>query len=173
MAAILGEIGTLLELKGENPFKTRAYHNAARVLEGLTEPLETVVAEQRLGNLKGFGDALVEKITELVTTGRLPYHETLKASVPAGLMEMIQLHGLGPKKVKKLHDELGIDSVEKLEAACKTGTVAGLDGFGEKTQSKILEAIAFKRQFASRHRLVDALAAAEPILDAQIGRAHV
>jgi DNA polymerase (family 10) len=165
VAEILTEIGTLLELKGENPFKTRAYQNGARVIEGLTEPLDKIVAEGRLGELKGIGEALQEKITLLVTTGRLPYYEELKASIPPGLVEMLGIPGVGPKKVKKLHDELGVDSIEKLEAACKAGKVAGLDGFGEKTQAKILEGIEFKRQFAARHHLHEALAVAEPLLE--------
>jgi DNA polymerase (family 10) len=165
VAEILTEIGTLLELKGENPFKTRAYQNGARVIEGLTEPLDKIVAEGRLGELKGIGEALQEKITLLVTTGRLPYYEELKASIPPGLVEMLGIPGVGPKKVKKLHDELGVDSIEKLEAACKAGKVAGLDGFGEKTQAKILEGIEFKRKFAARHHLHEALAVAEPLLE--------
>ena len=173
VAAVLAEIGTLLELKGENPFKTRAYHNAARVLEGLTEPLEKIVAENRLGELKGFGEALQEKVTRLVTTGTLPYHDELKASLPPGLPALLEIQGLGPKKVKRLHDELGIDSVEKLEAACKADAIAALDGFGEKSQAKILEAIAFRRQFASRHRLIDALLCAEPILESLRGHPDV
>ncbi len=165
VAEILAEIGVLLELKGENPFKTRAYTNAARTLEGLTEPLEKIVAEKRLGEIKGFGEALQDKITKLVTTGQLPYYDELKASIPAGLVELLSISGLGPKKVKKLNDELGVDSVDSLEASCKAGKVAELDGFGDKTQAKILEGIAFKRQFASRHHLDDAMAAAEPILE--------
>lgn len=165
VAAVLTEIGTLLELKGENPFKTRAYHNAARTLEGLAEPLEKVVAEGRLGEIKGFGDALVDKITKLVTTGQLPYYDDLKASVAPGLVEMLGIPSLGPKKVKKLHDELGVDTIEALEAACKAGKVAVIEGFGEKTQAKILEGIAFKRQFASKHHLHKALAVAQPILE--------
>lgn len=173
VAAVLLEIGTLLELKGENPFKTRAYQNGARVLEGLAEPLETIVAEGRLEGMAGIGEALREKITTLVTTGRLPYYEELKASIPPGLVEMLGLQGVGPKKVKKLYDELGVDSIESLEAACQAGKVASLDGFGEKSQTKILEAIAFRRQFASRHRLVDALGAAEPILEALRGHPDV
>lgn len=166
VAAVLVEIGTLLELKGENPFKTRAYHNAARTIEGLTEPLTTIVAEGRLEGIKGIGDALREKITLLVTTGRLPYYDELKSSLPPGLVELLQLQSVGPKKVKKLYEELGVDSIPSLEAACKAGRVAALDGFGEKSQSKILEAISFRQQFASRHRLSDAIAAAEPILGA-------
>lgn len=173
VAAVLLEIGTLLELKGENPFKTRAYQNGARTLEGLSEPLEKIVAEGRLAGMPGIGEALREKITTLVTTGRLPYYEELKASLPPGLIAMLEIQGVGPKKVKKLYDELGVDSIEALEAACKAGTVAALDGFGEKSQTKILEAIAFKRQFASRHRLIDALEAAEPILEALRGHPDV
>ena len=166
VAAVLVEIGTLLELKGENPFKTRAYQNAARTLEGLSEPLEKIVAEDRLKGMKGIGEALQEKITTLVTTGRLPYYEDLKASLPPGLVDLLGLQGVGPKKVKKLYQELGIDSLAALEAACRAGKIAELEGFGEKSQAKILEAIAFRQKFASHHRLVDALEAAEPILAA-------
>ena len=165
VAAILNDIGVLLELKRENPFKTRAYANAARTIEGLSEPLEKLIAEERLGDIKGIGDALQQKITELVTTGRLAYYEELKASVPAGLVAMLQIQGLGPKKVKALNDKLGVETVEQLEAACHAGKVAALDGFGDKTQAKILEGIAFRRQYASRHLLSDALVAADPILD--------
>jgi DNA polymerase (family 10) len=165
VAEILVEIGTLLELKGENPFKTRAYVNAARTLESLTEPLGKLVEEKRLGEIKGIGDALQQKITELVTTDRLKYYDDLKASVPPGLVEMLGIPGVGPKKVKALHDRLGLESIEQLEAACKAGKVAELDGFGEKTQGKILEGIAFKRNYSARHHLDLALAVAEPVLE--------
>lgn len=165
VAEILVEIGTLLELKGENPFKTRAYVNAARTLESLNEPLAKLVEEKRLSEIKGIGDALQQKITELVTTGRLKYYEDLKSSVPPGLVEMLGIPGVGPKKVKALHDKLGIESIDQLEAACKAGQVAELDGFGEKTQGKILEGIQFKRNYAVRHHLDIALAVAEPVLE--------
>ena len=165
VAEILVEIGTLLELKGENPFKTRAYQNGARIIEGLNEPLQKLVAEERLGELKGIGDALQQKITELVTTGKLKYYDELKASVPAGLVAMLDIPSLGPKKIIALNKHLGVDSIEKLEAACKAGKVAELDGFGEKTQTKLLEGIAHRRLYAQRSRLDDALDAAEPVLD--------
>jgi len=173
VAEVLAEIGVLLELKGENPFKTRAYANAARTLEGLNEPLDRLITEQRLGDLKGIGEALQKKITQLVTTGHLPYYEELKASIPAGLVAMLHIPSLGPKKVKALHERLGLETIEQLEAACRAGQVAALDGFGEKTQSKILEGIAFRRQYASRHLLSDALAVAEPILDQLRGHPEV
>lgn len=165
MADILVEIGTLLELKGENPFKTRAYSNAARAIQGLQEPLEKVVAEKRLGETKGIGEALEQKITELVETGKLKYYEDLRASLPQSLVEMLEISGLGPKKIQAVNKKLGVDSVEKLEAACKAGKVAELDGFGEKTQANILEGIERRRMYASRHLISRALSVAEPLLD--------
>jgi DNA polymerase (family X) len=165
VAEILLEIGALLELKGENPFKTRAYANAARTLEGLGEPLAKLVAEKRLGEIKGIGEALELKITELAETGRLKYYDELKASIPPGLIEMLEISGLGPKKIQVLNKKLGIDSITKLEAAGKAGKVAELDGFGEKTQANILEGIERKRAYASRHLLSDVWLAAETLLE--------
>ncbi len=165
VAEILLEIGILLELRGENPFKTRAYANAARTLEALVEPLAKLVAEKQLREIKGIGEALEQKIAELVETGRLKYYDELKASIPPGLIEMLEISGLGPKKIQALNKKLGIDSVAKLEAACKAGKVAELDGFGEKTQSNILEGIERKRAYASKHLLSDAWLAAEPLLE--------
>ena len=165
VAEILNKIGTLLELKGENPFKTRAYANAARTLENLGEPLGKIVAEKRLGEIKGIGEALEQKITELVETGKLAYYDELKASIPPGLMEMLEIPGLGPKKIQVLNQKLGVDSVEKLEAACRSGKVEELDGFGEKTQTNLLEGIERRRTYASKHLLSAALRAAEPLLE--------
>ncbi len=159
------EIGVLLELKGENPFKTRAYGNAARTIEGLEEPLAKIVAEKRLGEVKGIGEALEQKITELVETGKLKYYEELKASIPPGLIEMLEIPGLGPKKIQALNKKLGVDSLEKLETACKAGKVAALDGFGEKTQTNILEGMERRRTYASKHLISQALRAAEPLLE--------
>jgi DNA polymerase (family 10) len=170
VAEILVEIGTLLELKGENPFKTRAYLNAARAVESLAEPLEKLVAENRLAQVKGIGESIAAKITELVTTGKLRYYDELKASIPPGLVELLEIPGLGPKRIQVLQKKLGVDSVEKLEAACRAGKVAQLEGFGEKTQANLLEGIERRRQYASKHLLADALAAAEPLLESL--RAH-
>lgn len=166
IAEILLEIGTLLELKGEVVFKTRAYANAARALESVSEPLDKLIAENRLGEIKGIGEALQKKITELATTGRLAYYDELKASIPPGLLEMLQIPGLGPKKIKALHDKLGLTTVEELEAACQAGRVAGLDGFGEKTQANILEGINRRRTYASRHLISEVLPIAEGLLEA-------
>src|SRR5437868_7028173 len=135
VAEILVNIATLLDLKGENPFKSRAYLNAARALEGMSEPLDKVIAEERLAEIDGIGESIQKKISELVTTGKLAYYEELRAATPPGLVLMLDIPGLGPKKIKAMHDELGIETVEQLEAACKEGRVAKLKGFGEKTQA--------------------------------------
>jgi len=170
IAEILVSIATLLELKGENPFKTRAYHNAARALDGLAEPLDKLAAENRLGEIKGIGESMQKKITELLTTGKLVYYEELKAATPPGLVAMMEIPGLGPKKVKVLYDQLGLKSVEELEAACHAGKVAELSGFGAKTQKNILDGIQRRRAYATKHLISQALPLADQLLEAL--RAH-
>jgi DNA polymerase (family 10) len=165
VAEVLLNIATLLELKGENPFKSRAYVNAARALDTLSVPLDQVVRENQLGEIRGIGDALQKKIAELVTTGRLVYYEELKASTPPGLLLLLEIPGLGPKKIKILHEQLGITSIESLEQACKDGKVAELKGFGEKTQTNICAGINRRRTFATRQLLYNALPIAESLLD--------
>ena len=166
IAQAFNNIATLLELKGENPFKSRAYLNAARAVEGLNEPLDKLIAEERLGEVKGIGESIQKKIVELMTTGRLAYYEELKAATPPGLVLMLEIPGLGPKKIKALHDELGIETVEQLEAACKADKVANLKGFGEKTQTNILEGINRRRTYAAKHLVSEALPLADTLLDA-------
>src|SRR5438876_2596304 len=166
VAAILVNIATLLDLKGENPFKSRAYLNAARALEGMSEPLDKVIAEERLAQVKGIGESIQKKICELITTGRLVYYEELRAATPPGLVAMLEIPGVGPKKIKVLHDELGIESVEQLEQACKENKVAKLKGFGEKTQTNICEGINRRRAYSSRHLISEALPMADSLLEA-------
>jgi len=167
---VLLEISTLLELKGENPFKSRAYINAARALENCAEPLAQCVAEDRLAEIKGVGEGIAKKINELVTTGQLAYYDELKASLPPGLLAMLEIPGVGPKKIKTLHEKLGITTVEQLEQACQEGKVAELPGFGEKTQANISDGINRRRTYGSRHLLSTALFVAEPLWEAL--RAH-
>lgn len=165
IAAVLTEIGTLLELKGENPFKIRAYQTGARALEGLSE--EEIGRRAEAGTLdevKGIGEALAEKITELHRTGRLEFYEKLKASVPAGLVEMISIPGLGAKKARALQEKLGVDSIAKLRAACEEGKVAALEGFGEKSQEKIMSGIRNREAYGRRHLWIEAHEAGSPIL---------
>lgn len=165
IAAVLTDIATLLELKGENPFKVRAYVTGARVIEAMgEEEIAERIAAETLGEVKGLGEALVQKITELHRTGKLEFHEKLKASLPPGLVELLEIPGVGPKKIRALHDQLGVDSIAKLAAACREGKVAELAGFGEKTQTKILEGIANREAYGRRHLWWHAWTAAEPIL---------
>ena len=170
MAGIFAEIAMLLELRGDNPFRVRAYANAARIIESLQEDLAALAAENRLTEIKGIGADLAEKITEMLATGKLKFHDELKVSFPPGLLDLLRIPGFGPKKTKAVYDKLEVDSIEKLEAACKTGKVAALDGFGEKSQQKILEGIALVRQFSGRHHFHTATVAAEPVLE--MLRAH-
>jgi DNA polymerase (family 10) len=150
VADILDQIGTLLELKGENPFKCRAYHNAARAIEGATADFDTLVRSGEIRSIKGIGEAIAEKITELVTTGKSEYYEELKASLPEGLMEMLRISGVGPKKVKLLYEKLKIKSVEELESACIAGKLEKVEGFGKKTEENILTGIAALRKHSSK-----------------------
>lgn len=169
VADVLGKIATLLELKGENPFKARAYISAARAIESLSGPVEELVAQNRLGEVRGIGEALQKKITELVTTGRLAYYEELRAETPPGLLLMLEIPGLGPKKIKALHDSLGVETVEQLEAACREGKVAKLAGFGEKTQANICSGIERRRSYASQHLISEVLPPAEYLVEALRG----
>jgi DNA polymerase (family X) len=166
VAEILEEIGVLLEIQGENPFKTRAYSNAARAIEKLEEPLDVLIQEDRLRGVKGLGDSTREKVEELVRSGKLAFYEDLKSKTPPGIFELLEIPGLGPKKIKALKDQLQVDSVEKLQQACQSGEVEKLSGFGAKTQSKLIEGIELRKQFASRHSLSSAWSAALPILEA-------
>jgi DNA polymerase (family X) len=165
VAAALDEIGTLLALKGENDFKCRAYHAGSRTISQLQDDIGQLVATKKLKDIRGIGEALVEKITTLVTTGKLPYLEELRASVPAGMIEMLRLPSVGPKKVKALHDSLGVDSIDKLKAACEAGEVAKLKGFGEKTAAKILEGITFLGTVGNRVRIDKAVALGERLIE--------
>jgi DNA polymerase (family 10) len=161
----LNEIAVLLELNGENMFKVQAYRNAARNLELLEEDFAALIAQDRLGQIKGIGEALREKITALATTGALPYLDELRRSVPPGLLEMLHIPGLGPKKVHALYHKLKISSVDALEAACRAGKISKLEGFGAKTEENILAGIERMRQFASQFHYDDALEIAESLLE--------
>ena len=162
---VLEEIAHLLEIQGANPFKVRAYTNGARALEQAEDSVETLVAEERLGELEGFGDALTEKVTTLVRTGRLPYYDDLRAKTPDGLLGMLEVSGLGGKSIHKFYKELGIETLPELKAACQDGRVAGLSGFGRKSAAKILDGIENLERYAERHLLPDAEERAFPILE--------
>jgi DNA polymerase (family 10) len=161
---VLERIGTMMEIKGENPFKIRAYSAGARTLQTMEEDLGEVIEAGRLGDIPGIGKALTEKIETLYTTGGLEFYDKLVASVPSGLMDLLDIPGLGGKKIKVLHEKLDVDSIESLTVACQEGKVAELKGFGKKTEEKILSGIKNREAYAARHLWWDARSVVEKIL---------
>ena len=162
---VLERIALLLEVQGENPFKIRAYHNGARALEMLEDDLGTLVREDKLKGIPGIGEALREKISTLVTTGKLPYYNELVAKFPPELFELFDVPGLGPKKIKALYEKLQVASLADLQKACQDNKVAGLDGFGAKTQEKILHGLGMLKQGAGRNLVSVAAHASSTLLD--------
>lgn len=165
LVEVLEEIALLLEIQGENPFKVRAYRQGAEIVSGYDGDIVALAREEKLDGIKGIGEALRDKLHELASTGELEFHKKLRASYPDSFFGLFDITGLGPKKIAVLHKTLGIDSVASLKAACDSGKVAGLPGFGDKTQVKILEAIARLEQSAGVFRLDEATTAAEEILE--------
>lgn len=163
--ALLESISRLLELKGENPFKIRAYTNAARALETFSGNFPDLVAEKHLEELEGIGSAIAKKIEEFVTTGKLGYYDELRGSFPDTLSELFELQGLGAKKIKVLWETLKVKSIADLEAACRDGRVAELPGFGEKTAENFLRSIERREKHSGRHLLSDATIMMEQILE--------
>ena len=169
VAALLREIGTRLELTGESPFKFRAYHTAAESLEALPTPLAEVLAQNRLRSLPGVGEALAEKILKLHKSGSHPTLEYLREQLPSGVLDLMQVQGLGPKKAMLLFNALKIDSLAALEDACRADKLAALKGFGVKLQSAFLKHLeqlkacsdkflidtAYARALAAEHALKD------------------
>ena len=143
--ALLEEIALLLDLAGESPFKSRAYTQVARQIERLEVPVETLVKEERLREIKGVGDALEQKLTEFVLTGKLDYHQKLRSQFPPTLFDLFGIPGLGPKRIKQVYDELNIKSLDALEQSCEDGTLASLKGFGPKMLDKLQRGIKFTK----------------------------
>ncbi len=165
VARILDEIAVFLELQGENPFKVRAYQAGARAIDALETDLKELVDGGEIDKVQGLGRALAEKVATLVETGELQYYEDLKASIPPGLIEMLEIPGMGPKKIKAVHDKLGITTMAELVTACEEGRVRDLPRFGKKTEEKILAGIRNREAYARRHLWFDASRVAEPILE--------
>ena len=148
LAEVLEEIAQLLELKAKNPFKIRAYRQSAETVRNCDGDIVELADKNELTGIKGIGDALRDNLHALASTGKLEFYEKLRAEFPPGLLELFDVQGLGPKKVKALYESLAIASVADLKAACDANKVAGLPCFGAKTQTKILEAIALRESFA-------------------------
>ncbi len=171
--ATLLEIARILDLKGENPFKVRAYENAARAVASLEEDVATLVKEERLKHIPGIGASIREKVLELCGSGKLAYLEELRAGIPPGVFDIMKVQGMGPKKTKLLWEQLGVTSLEELEKACRDDRIAHLKGFGKKTQDKILSGLALLARTRDRvlraearpeaRRLAEALRAVEGV----------
>ena len=153
VVAVLEQVAVLLELKGANLFRTRAYQNGSRALASMEEDLLTVVQEGRLTQVKGIGKGISGLVTEAVLEGTWGELAGLYDSVPAGLIEILGIPGLGPKRARVMYEELGVDSVESLKAACEMGHIAPLAGFGDKSQQKYLDGIELLRRYQGRSRM--------------------
>jgi len=165
VAAILEEIALLLELSGENPFKARSYENVARQILQSAEDVTDLVKAKRLRELKGVGEAIEQKITELVTTGQLKYYQELRAKFPESLFDLFKIPGLGPKRIKTLYEDLSIKTLGELEYACVENRLVSLKGFGPKMQQKVLDGLAFAKRHQGLFLVDTALEAAYAIRD--------
>lgn len=154
---ILSDIATMMELQGENPFKTRAYNSAARTVENLDADIDELVSTGNIRNIKGIGEAISKQITEIVKTGTSSLYQELKSQIPEGLFEMMRIRGLGPKKISTLYQKIGIKSVGELEYACKENRLVELSGFGVKTQENILKNIDQLKKFAGQYLYGEAI----------------
>ena len=150
VADILYEIADLLDIKGEIFFKTRAYRMAAQTIEVLDEDIELVVNENRVNKIPGIGQAISKKVEEIVKTGKLEYLEKLKKEIPEGLLKMLDISSLGPKKVSAIYRNLGITTISQLEKAAKNGKLRDLDGFGEITEVNIIRGIQLLQKSSGR-----------------------
>lgn len=165
IAGALDEIASLLELLGENPFKVRAHHNAARAVETLAGDLGALVKDKTLTDVRGIGAHIAAKIETLFTTGALPELDDLRARVPKGVLEMLTIPGLGPKRVKIIWEKLGAATLGELAYACNENRLVALEGFGAKTQEKILKGIEAHAAYISKFLYPQAREAAETLLD--------
>ncbi|MFW6157298.1 MAG: DNA polymerase/3'-5' exonuclease PolX [Balneolaceae bacterium] len=161
----LREIFQLMQLAGENRFRAIAFDRAAQTIEGLNEPISDYIQNDTLTDIKGIGSSIAEDIKSYAETGHIAVLDDLRERIPEGIIEWLNISGLGPKNIAKIHDELGISTIEELKEACKDGRVAGLSGLGQKSAEKILKSIEWMEQFEERCRLDQAMEVAEPMLE--------
>ena len=161
----LEQIATLLELKGENPFKIRAYRTGAETVRTFPGDFLQLGRDNQLEGIKGIGEALRDKLHTLAATGSLPFLDKLKAEFPDTIFELFDVSGLGAKKIAALYSELGVGSIADLQRACESGAAAQLAGFGEKTAAKLLEAIQSRAKYADSFRVDQVAPAVREILE--------
>ena len=166
LSQIFEQIARILKIKGENPFKIRAYEKITLVLENLPIDIETIYHQGGLKDIPGVGSAIAKKIEEFLTTGKLEYYEKLKETIPSGVIELLDISEVGPKTAKLLYEELGVDNIEKLEKAVRRHQIKDLPGMGEKSETNILSGIELYKRRKERVLLGTALPAAEDIIEA-------
>ncbi len=165
VAEIFNKVAALLEIKGDNPYRIRAYQKAAQTVEALTVDLESLANQGKLEILPGIGADLANKIKEILKTGTLKIYEDLKREIPLFLLNFLEIPGLGPKKVKVLYEKMGITSIEELEKACREHKIAKLPGFGWKTEENIIKGIKLFKEKTGRKPLGEVLKLAEEIIE--------
>jgi DNA polymerase (family 10) len=163
IASLFTEIADFLEIKGENPFRVRAYRRAAQAMEGLTEDVAAVAAREGLQDIPGIGKDLAGKIQEYLARGAVGYLEDLRTEIPPGVVEMMSVHGVGPKTAKLLYEKAGVTSVERLEELARAHALVGIPGIQAKTEENILKGIAVWKSGRERMPLGTALPVAEAI----------
>jgi DNA polymerase (family 10) len=164
IARVLGEIADLLEIKGDNPFKIRAYRNGADIVANHPHDLASLDAGG-LREIPGIGKDLAARIVEIATTGGAEYHRELAAAFPPSVLDLLHLQGVGPKTVAALYRDLGVRTLDDLEAACLAGRIRAMKGMGPKKEALILKALADRKQYAGRHLLADTDEAAAALID--------
>lgn len=165
IAERLREIYQLMQLAGENRFRAIAFDRAAQTIESLNEDINDYIENDSLTDIKGIGNSIAQDIKSYADTGTIEVLESLRERIPEGIIKWLDISGLGPKNIAKIHDQLGISQLEELKEACEDGRVASLDGLGEKSAQKILKSIEWMEQFDERCRLDEATGIAEPIFD--------
>ena len=165
LSRIFEQIARILKIKGENPFKIRAYEKIALVLENLPIDIEIIYQQGGLNNIPGVGEGIAKKIEEFLTTGKLEYYEKLKETIPSGVIELLDISEVGPKTAKLLYEELGVDNIEKLEKAVRQHRIKDLPGMGEKSEDNILRGIKLYKRRKERVLLGTALPLAEEIVE--------
>lgn len=164
VAKRLREIYQLMQLAGENRFRAIAFDRAAQTIESLNDDINQYIENDNLTDIKGIGNSIAEDITQYAETGKIDVLESLRERIPEGVIKWLDISGLGPKNIAKIHKELGISTIEELKTACEDGRVAQLDGLGEKSAQKIIQSIEWMEQYDERCRLDEAIVIAEPMI---------
>ncbi|GAB5521796.1 MAG: helix-hairpin-helix domain-containing protein [Rhodothermales bacterium] len=173
VARLLSDTAALIELTGGNAFRARTLSNASRQLQRLETPVQEALADGSLKAMRGFGKGIIAQIEEILVTQTLGLYDQLLGAIPAGLMDMLRVKGLGTKKVRQLWTQLGLTSLDELERAAKTGQIAELAGFGDKMQEKIIAGVQLLKRYRAQRRYAEAVALYEALAPRLLSLASV